>query len=211
MQWRTELMLNRPDGLGKVTRQRGVLGQSSEECLLGRLLWCALVCRRTYAALLSSGARPHCDLLCPWIVQRRPGRLSLASSVVGATTSTTTSRGVPAMGVASGLAGTTSGRRDTSRGRGDGGSSGPGNESGGRRRRVGVDLLEYEIIADVGEGGERLRALEVDLHVGELLIQATHHVQDEGTVVDDLTKIIKGLGHPPSSCDNSRRRRDRPA
>jgi hypothetical protein len=58
------------------------------------------------------------------------------------------------MGVASGLAGTTSGRRDTSRGRGDGGSSGTGDESGGRRRRwrAGVYLLEYEIIADVGIG-----------------------------------------------------------
>ena len=86
------------------------------------------------------------------------------------------------MGVASGWAGTTNGRRDTSRGRGDRGSSGTG---GGRRLkwRAGVDLLENEFIADIDDGGERLRALEVDLHVGELLIQATQHVQDEGTVV----------------------------
>jgi hypothetical protein len=125
-------MLNRPDRPGKVTRQRGVLGRSSEE----RLLWCALVCRRTSATLLSSRAGPHRDLPGPWIVQRRPRRLSLASSaVVGATPSTTTSRGAPAIGVASGSAGTTSGRRDTSRGRGDGGSSGTGDESGGRRQR----------------------------------------------------------------------------
>jgi hypothetical protein len=62
------------------------------------------------------------------------------------------------MGVASRSAGTTSGRRDTSRGRGDGESSGTGDKSGGRRRRwrVRVDLLEDEIIADIGEGGERL-------------------------------------------------------
>jgi hypothetical protein len=36
----------------------------------------------------------------------------------------------------------------------------------------------------------------VELHVGELLIQATQHVQDDGTVVDDLSKITKGLSHP---------------
>jgi hypothetical protein len=102
------------------------------------------------------------------------------------------------MGVASGLGGTTSGHRDTSRGRGDGGSSGTGDESGGRRWRwlTGVDLLEDEIIVDVGEGGEHLRALEVDLHVGKFLIHATQHVQDEGTVVDDLTKITKSINHP---------------
>jgi hypothetical protein len=165
-------MLNQPDRLDKVTRRRGVLGRSSEECLL----WCALECKRTSAALLSSGPGPHRDLPGPWIVQRRPGRLSLASStVVGATSSTTTSRGAPIMGVASGWAGTTNGRRDTSRGRGDRGSSGTG---GGRRLkwRAGVDLLEDEFIADIDDGGERLRALEVDLHVGELLIQATQHV-----------------------------------
>jgi hypothetical protein len=173
-------MLNQPDRLEKMTRQRGVLGQSSEE----RLLWCALVCRRMYTTLLSSGDEPHCDLLGPWIAQQRPRRLSLASSVViGATTLTTTSRGAPAMGVAGGSTGTTS--RDTSRGRGGGGSSDAGDEGVGwsRRWRAGVNLLKDEVIADVGEGGERLRALEVDLHVGELLIQAMQHVQDEGTVV----------------------------
>jgi hypothetical protein len=140
----------------------------------------------------------HRDLPGPWIVHRRPGRLNLASSaVVGATPSTTTSRGGPSMGFASGSATTTSGRRDTSWGRGDGGNSGTGDESGDQRQRwhAGADL-EDEIIADVGEGGERLRALEVDLHVGEFLIQATQHVQDVGTVVDDHTKITKGLDHP---------------
>jgi hypothetical protein len=60
-----ELMLNQPDRLDKVTRRRGVLGRSSEECLL----WCALECKRTSAALLSSGPGPHRDLPGPWIVQ----------------------------------------------------------------------------------------------------------------------------------------------
>ena len=102
------------------------------------------------------------------------------------------------MCVASGSAGNTSGSRDTSKGRGDGGSSGTSNKNDGWRRRWhdGVDLFEDEIIVDVGEGGEWLRALEVDLHVGEFLIQATQHVQNEGTVMDELTKITKGLDHP---------------
>jgi hypothetical protein len=119
-----ELMLNRPDELGKVTRQRGVLGRSSEERL-------SLVCMQTSTALPSIGVGPHHDLPGPWIVQRRPERLLASSAVVGATPSTTTSRGAPSMGVASGSAGSTSGCRDTSRGRGDGGSSGTGDESGG--------------------------------------------------------------------------------
>lgn len=81
------------------------------------------------------------------------------------------------MGVAGGSIGTTIGRRDTSR-RGGEGSSGAGDEGGGRRRRwrAGVDLLKDEINANVGEGEERLRALEVDLHVSELLIQTTQHI-----------------------------------
>jgi hypothetical protein len=99
------------------------------------------------------------------------------------------------MGVASRSNGTTSGRHDTSRWRGNGGSCGTGDESGGRRQRwhAGVDLLEDGTIADISEERERLRTLEVDLHVDEFLIQATLHVQGMGTVVDDLTK---GLGHP---------------
>jgi hypothetical protein len=68
--------------------------------------------------------------------------------------------------------------------------------AGGGGWRTGVDLLKDEIIADVVEGGKRLRELEVDLHVGELLVQATHHVEDEGAVVDDLAEITEGLDHP---------------
>jgi hypothetical protein len=116
------------------------------------------------------------DFLDPWIVQRRPRRLSLASStIVGVTLS---SRGAPAMGVARGSVGTTIGRRDTSRRRGGEGSIGADDEGGGRRRRrrAGVDLLKDEIITNVGEGGERIRVLEVDLYVGKPLIQTTQHV-----------------------------------
>jgi hypothetical protein len=37
---------------------------------------------------------------------------------------------------------------------------------------VQLDLLEFEIIADSVEGGERLRLLDEDLHVIEPLVEA---------------------------------------
>jgi hypothetical protein len=45
------------------------------------------------------------------------------------------------------------------------------------------------------KGRERASALEVDPHVGVLLVQASKDVQNESTIVDDLTEIAKGVGH----------------
>jgi hypothetical protein len=40
------------------------------------------------------------------------------------------------------------------------------------RRVVQLDLLEFEVVADGVEGGERLRPLDEDFHVIEPLVQA---------------------------------------
>jgi hypothetical protein len=36
----------------------------------------------------------------------------------------------------------------------------------------------------------------VGLHVGELLVQSSQHIEDEGAVVDDLAKVAESVGHP---------------
>jgi hypothetical protein len=220
----SELVLNRPvlwrheravDELRKMAWQGHVLAWGSEESLLG----CGLVCGRARllpTALLhrpTCGAGPHCDLPGPRIIQQRPGHRGLSSATaIAATPSAATTRGAAAAARAArvaaagrrGSGGTARGRRGAPKG----GDAGGGRSAGGlwrggdeggrwcRRLRTGVDLLEDEVVADVVEGGEWLGALEVDLHVGELLVQTAQHIEDEGAVMDDLAEITKSLSHP---------------
>lgn len=58
-----------------------------------------------------------------------------------------------------------------------------------------VDLLEEELIADGGEGGEQVGTAEMDVDVVVPLVEATKQVQDQGAVTDDLTKINEIIGH----------------
>lgn len=50
---------------------------------------------------------------------------------------------------------------------------------GGNRLMHHVDLLEQELVADRGEGGERLGATKMDADVAVLLIETREQVEDQ--------------------------------
>jgi hypothetical protein len=58
-----------------------------------------------------------------------------------------------------------------------------------------VDLLEKELVADGGEGGERAPAPEMDADVLVALVEPTKHVEDQGAVSDVLVEVSEVVGH----------------
>jgi len=176
-------------------RRRG-LGRRRARCWAATVLW------------PTRGIGPHGDLPGPRVIERRPrGGLGLAAAAnVAAACASSVAVVAPASptGVAASAGGGRTaraalGRRGATRGSAGGSRPRRSCDEGGRRRRcgrAGVDLLEDEVVADLVEGGERLGALEVGLHVGEFLVQAAQHIEDEGAVVDDLAKVAESVGHP---------------
>jgi hypothetical protein len=74
---------------------------------------------------------------------------------------------------------------------------GDGGESGGWRRLLvhQSELLQGEVLADVEEGGEGPSTTEQGVDVGEVLVEATDYVEDEGVVDDDFPESAEVVGH----------------
>jgi hypothetical protein len=178
-----------------VGRQVGWLGELhllGQQSLLQRLLLRAGVALRERGQWRSPGTGPHLNGPGPRIVDGGPGRVGPSRrprcrggsrGSAGAWSRVAASPTVLLLLVLR-LGGATTGPRRATAGRCRlaRGASGDKSSGGGNRVLHHVDLLEKELVADGGEGGERAPAPEMDADVLVALVEPTKHVEDQGAV-----------------------------